>query len=47
LEDIRKRILEFQIENSNYWNELLDLHKRLTKIGKTIGTINLEQTKLK
>lgn len=47
LEGIRKRVLKLEIENSNYYNELLNLHKRLIKISKTLGTIDLERAKLK
>jgi len=36
-----------EIKNSNYQNELLNLHKHLTKIGKTLGSINSEWVKLK
>jgi hypothetical protein len=38
--------MEFEIENSNYQNKLLDFHKCLTEINNTLGSINLEWTKL-
>ncbi len=47
LEGIRKKVLELETKNSNYQNELPNLHKRLTKICKILGTIDLEQAKFK
>ncbi len=46
LEDTRKRLLKLEIKNSNYWNELPDLHKHLTEIDTTLGTINSKRAKL-
>jgi wobble nucleotide-excising tRNase len=47
LEGTKKKVMELENENSNYQNELLDLHKCLVEISNTLGSINLEQAKLK
>jgi hypothetical protein len=47
LEDTRKRVLELETKNSNYWNELPNLHKHVIEIGKMLGTIDLKQAKFK
>jgi hypothetical protein len=47
LENTRKRVLEVENENSNYWNKLSNFHKCLTKIGKTLGSINSKHVKFK
>jgi hypothetical protein len=47
LDGIRKRVFELETKNSNYHNELSDLHKQLTKIGKMLGTIDSEWMKFK
>ncbi len=47
LEYTRKRVFELETKNSNYQNELPNLHKHLTKISKTLGTIDSERAKLK
>lgn len=46
LEGAQKRVQELEIGNSNFWNELPKLHKQLTKIDKTLGSINLEHVVL-
>jgi hypothetical protein len=39
---MRKRVHELGIENSNYQNELSDLHKHFTKIEKILDSIDLK-----
>ncbi len=47
MEGTKKKVHKLEIENSNYQNELLELHKWLIEIGKTLGSINLEWVMLK
>ncbi len=42
LEGIRKRVFKLETKNSNYYNELPNLHKCFIEISKTLGTIDLE-----
>jgi hypothetical protein len=42
LEGMKKKVQELETKYSNYQNELLELHKWFTKIGKTLGFIDLE-----
>jgi hypothetical protein len=44
---MKKRVQELEIENFNYWNELLNFQKRLIKISKTLESIDFERAKLK
>jgi hypothetical protein len=44
---MNKRVQELETENSNYQNELLEVHKWFTKIGKTLGSIDSERAMLK
>jgi hypothetical protein len=37
-----KRVQELETKNSNYQNELLDLHKQFIEISKMLGSINSE-----
>jgi hypothetical protein len=36
-----------ETKNSNFWNELIELHKWLNKIGKILGSIDSKQAMLK
>jgi wobble nucleotide-excising tRNase len=40
LEGAHKKALELETKNSNYQNEVSELHNRLAKINKTLGLIN-------
>ncbi len=42
-----KKVPQLETKNSNYQNELLDLHKHIIKIGKMLGSIDSKQAKLK
>jgi hypothetical protein len=44
---MRKRVQKWETKNSNYQNELLNLHKCLLKISKMLSFIDFRRVKLK
>jgi hypothetical protein len=44
---MKKKVKELEIENFNYQHELLNLHKHLIKIDKTLGSIDSKWVKFK
>ncbi len=47
MESIKKKVKELETKNSNFRNELIELHKWLTKIGKILGSVDSKQAMLK
>jgi hypothetical protein len=44
---MKKKVKELETENFNYQHKLLNLHKRLIKINKTLGSIDSKRVKFK